>query len=263
MRISILKKCINNILIKISGDFSGNSKYNRILWNRYSSKWNAAKVKPEDPLTTTSQIQYLGDEWGSRASVEDIIREFILSFVSTESRVAEFGVGGGRIATRVAKNVGFLDCFDISKSMLRRAKEELRSEPNITFHLIKSREFSSAQATKYDFIYLFDVMVHMDLHTMRDYLSEFHKMLKPSGKIFIHTSNLTSPEGWARFRSQRDFSVEGHYFVSPELVRTLATQSGYEVIKESIFSRENFYYARDYLAVLKKTPVDLTNPSSQ
>ena len=45
--------------------------------------------------------------------------------------------------------------------------------------------------------------------------------------------------------------MRGHYFLTPETVRTLAERAGLRVAKESSPDPGNFYLNRDYLAVLE------------
>jgi hypothetical protein len=60
--------------------------------------------------------------------------------------------------------------------------------------------------------YSFDVMVHIDLHTIWKYLLEIRRVLKDeTGRAFISTANLEAPGGWERFTKQKEYSVGGFY----------------------------------------------------
>jgi cyclopropane fatty-acyl-phospholipid synthase-like methyltransferase len=104
----------------------------------------------------------------------------------------------------------------------------------------------------FDFVYSFDVFVHLDLHTIWRYVSDISAALRPGGRSFLHTMNLTTPSGWKAFASQNCYSVEGHYFVSPEIVRILVERAGLELMKESSADSSNLYMDRDYLFVMEK-----------
>lgn len=78
------------------------------------------------------------------------------------------------------------------------------------------------------------------------------RVLRPGGKAFVHTTNLTAAGGWERFASQEGFSMRGHYFLTPDTIRTLAEHAGLALVKESTPDPGNFYLNRDYLAVLEK-----------
>ena len=59
-------------------------------------------------------------------------------------------------------------------------------------------------AEQFDFIYCFDVMVHMDVHTMYRYFQCLRGMLKAAGKAFVSTANILSPG----IVLQEDFAAE-------------------------------------------------------
>lgn len=87
---------------------------------------------------------------------------------------------------------------------------------------------------------------------MWKYLLEIYRMLKTGGHTFIHTTNLKAPGGWEHFSSQDEFSVEGHYPISPEIIEILAEHSGLRIIKTSSPDTKNFYLNRDYLVIMRK-----------
>lgn len=44
-----------------------------------------------------------------------------------------------------------------------------------------------------DFVILYDVLVHVDLHITNKYVREIARVLKPGGKAFLSTANFLSP----------------------------------------------------------------------
>ena len=81
-----------------------------------------------------------------------------------------------------------------------------------------------------------------------------HRMLKPGGKIFLSTSNILAPLGWARFAKQQKYTVGGFYFISPDIAKKMAVEMGFTVVQESSWTSgtDNVYYERDFLFVLEK-----------
>jgi len=59
----------------------------------------------------TAQLTHLGDEWSDDFSLRQSLEEFLMPYLSETSHVAEIGVGGGRIASRVYSHVKSLHCF--------------------------------------------------------------------------------------------------------------------------------------------------------
>jgi 2-polyprenyl-3-methyl-5-hydroxy-6-metoxy-1,4-benzoquinol methylase len=63
----------------------------------------------------------------------------------------------------------------------------------------------------YDFIYSFDVFVHVDIHTFYHTLLSLQKIVTPESHIFMSVANLCSENGWTRFSKQKVFKVAGFY----------------------------------------------------
>lgn len=232
-----------------------NVAYNRDTWDRYADGWNPRRVTVEDPLIPaderTAAIRILGDEWGNRADVEQVVRDFITPYVNGASRVAEIGSGGGRVAALVLPTVEHLTCFDISKKMLERCRATLGNDPRADFVLLAEPQFESRFDGAFDFVYSFDVFVHLDLHTMWKYVRALPSLLRPGGKAFLHTSNLTAPGGWANFARQKKYSVLDHYFIVPQTIDVLLEHAGLRLVATSTIEPGNFYYNRDYLFVVE------------
>jgi SAM-dependent methyltransferase len=234
-----------------------NVSYNRSLWNWYADKWSdldfrqrqlANEGRDEDPAT----LDRLGEEWGRLDDVRQVVDKWILPNVSREAVVGELGTGGARVAGMVAPHVGRFHAFDVAAKMLERARHELRTVEGVQFHVLDSPRLPADLGESFDFIYSFDVFVHLDLHVQWRYLQEFHRVLKPGGKAFVHTANLTAEAGWQRFAVQDRYRVEGFYFMVPEAVRTLADRAGLRVLDQLSGQPGNFYYERDYLVLLEK-----------
>jgi len=177
------------------------------------------------------------------------------AFVTPDSIVAEIGCGGGRIAARVHALVASLTCFDISDEMLKRAKQALSACPNVEFALLEDSRLPDSCTARFDFIYSFDVFVHLDLHTIWSYFQQIANALKPGGKAFVSTASLTRPAGWERFTAQSRYTVGGFYFIGEDTVRLFASRVGLRLVKESPEGGDpsNIYINRDYLVVFEKT----------
>jgi SAM-dependent methyltransferase len=231
-----------------------NFGYNSKLWSGYSEQWDDPSFRAQNAEGSLDPDAYevLGEEWGEIDDVEALIAEWILPHLQPNSRAAEIGSGGGRVARRVAPKVQRLYCLDNAPDMLRRLTAALKDEPALVPVLLTAPALPEELAGSLDFIYAFDVFVHFDLHLLWKYAQEMAKTLKPGGLALFHTSNLTAPDGWARFAAQDQFRIEGHYFVSPEIVRTLVSKAGLELVRESSVDPSNVYLARDYLCLARK-----------
>lgn len=233
-----------------------NVEYNRALWDRYAKEWSKTWVDLENPdigeKERDSYVKHLGDEWGRTSHVERIVAEYIYPYITPESVVAEIGSGGGRIASRVVERAKELYCLDISSEMLKRTHAALSRYDHVRYALLKGPRLPEELGETLDFIYSFDVFVHLDLHTIWKYFKEIRRCLKSGGRAFVHTTNLKAPGGWERFAGQEKYSVAGHYYISPEIVEILADRSGLRIIKMSNIDPSNVYLNRDYLVMLEK-----------
>ncbi len=231
-----------------------NVEYNRDLWNRYARLWDKDTVFLEkDAHKRAENINILGDEWGTPHDVDTIANMFLFPYLSPSTTALEVGVGGGRIANRVAPRVKMLHAFDISSKMLTKAEDFLSSHTNIQFNLLNSPSLPEEFTNSIDFAYSFDVFVHLDIHTIWRYFKEIYRVLKPGGHAFLHTSNLASPGGWAHFSTQNEYNVSHHYFICPQMVEILADRAGFLIVKRSQFDPSNFYLNRDFLFVMQKS----------
>lgn len=257
--LNLARKRLKEILMRVNQmtlpSRLSNVEYNRRVWDRYARFWGARWVNFEDKKFTETERRsnlQLGVEWGNLEDVQRIIAEYIYPYVTRDSVVGEIGSGGGRIAARVVERTKEFYCFDISSQMLRRSRTVLAQYPHVSYVLLDGLTLPRHLVGRFDFIYSFDVFVHLDLHTMWRYFEELPVILKAGGKAFIHTTNLGAPDGWKRFTAQRSYSVEGHYFISPEIVAILAERSGLRIVKRSTPDPSSFYLNRDYLVVLEK-----------
>ena len=290
----------------------GNLETNRRLWNRYAEEWHegdregssntnsstwvqemaahTAKTSKKSPHDAPQYITIVGEEWSSQEDLEEVLREFLLPYLTPEGVVAEVGVGGGRVAVHVMGKCASLTCLDISAGMLAKAKAALLAHPaantvtKLDFVLLGDSSPSSSSTTTtttssssvkieypthlhstFDFLYSFDCLVHVDLHTLYQTLHQIRILLKPGGKAFLSTANLLTPAGFRRFAAQTKYTVGGFYFLCPDIVTLLLKKAGLKVLKTSEvpegfkeFSDEkgpakgNLYYGRDFLVVVER-----------
>ncbi len=194
-----------------------NSQYNRLVWGMYPYLWRLGALAGVRTPREAVAGNVLGEEWGTSAWVHEILEAFVLPNVSAESVAAEIGVGGGRLASQVAPRVEMLYRLDRSAGMLRKAERVLHEHRNTRFMQFDGeRPCPQELRGAVDFVYAFDVLVHLDLHATWAYVRLMHDMLRSGGRAMIHVANLKAPLGWERFSRQEAFSVGGLYWLCPE-----------------------------------------------
>lgn len=244
---------------RIKADARDNLAYNEALWDWYAERWGDERFRAEQLAhegregAEAGDLVRLGEEWGRLDDAVQVIEEWILPHVGPDSVVGEIGTGGGRVATRVAPHVGEFHCFDVSRNMLGLVDRELRQlGVAARLHHLPEPVLPAELDSSLDLLYSFDVFVHIDLHVQWRYVQEMARVLKPGGRGFLHTSNLTSRGGWERFAEQPHYRVEGFYFMTPEAVRTLVQRAGLRIVAEQSDVPGNFYYDRDYFVVVER-----------
>lgn len=70
-----------------------------------------------------------------------------------------------------------------------------RSTPptQVKFVLLSQPRLPENVSGSLDFVILYDVLVHVDLHITNKYIREIARVLKPGGKAFLSTANFLSP----------------------------------------------------------------------
>lgn len=238
---------------------AGKIETNRKLWDNYAAEWepDASWVQKMAQGSKTERLELVGDEWSTRDDVMRVIDDFILPSVTEDSVVGEIGCGGGRVTIEVFGKVRHLTCFDISKNMLARTRDAVGEDlcaggDKVKFVLLREPRLPEKASNSLDFVILYDVLVHVDLHITNKYVREIARVLKPGGRAFLSTANFLSPGGWDRFIAQDKYSVGGFYFMCPDMVRLMLGKAGLTVVREGEHDASNSYYNRDYLVLVEK-----------
>lgn len=123
-----------------------------------------------------------------------------------ESVVLEIGSGMGFTSKYVAEEVKQLYCSDISESFLEIARKECSGIPNIEFVKIEKEPatFSFPDAS-FDVIFADAVFIHLNLFDIWWYFSEFQRLAKKHGKVFINIKNA------ARLETDKFSQMAGFY----------------------------------------------------
>lgn len=162
-------------------------------------------------------------------------------------------------------------CMDISSKMLKICESKLKNYTNVKYILLENNTINNKPPNllnslnnklnincknSIDFIFGFDAFVHIDLHTQFSYYKNIFDLLKYNKYCFIHTSNLFSKKGWKRFIKQSNYTVQGFYFITPQILNNLLIRIGFVIIKHSneslIYQKNNLYFDRDYMIIARK-----------
>jgi ubiquinone/menaquinone biosynthesis C-methylase UbiE len=139
------------------------------LWNRYFDE-----AEP-----------HMDQQWN------DIIWPLIKDF--DFSVVLELGPGAGRNTKKLCAVSKIIYAIDLNSYALQRVKEsvgESYKECKIEYHQNNGYSLPMIKDNSITSIYCWDAAVHFDKTVIKDYLSEFSRVLVKGGNGLIHHSNL-------------------------------------------------------------------------
>jgi ubiquinone/menaquinone biosynthesis C-methylase UbiE len=135
-----------------------------------------------------------------RALFEQVLRKYL----DRDQTVLDYGCGPGYLAWWVSTAVSQVWACDISRGVLACAKV-VNSANNIHYLSVDKRGIPVPDGCV-DFIYSFAVIQHVTDEVFKKLLAEWHRVLKPGGRVFVHIvvddPKWESEEEW---RSDRTF----------------------------------------------------------
>jgi 2-polyprenyl-3-methyl-5-hydroxy-6-metoxy-1,4-benzoquinol methylase len=205
----------------------------RDTWSQYPGDWKADK-------RLNLGAETLGEEWGGPAFADYIVETLVAAELGPDRDVLELGCGGGKFSKRLAPRCRSLLVTDISLAMVEHAKEELASaglSGNAEFRVLSGTDFNGVEDASLDFVFSYDVMLHLQPQNVFSYLVDARRILRDNGVFMLHQINLSSGGGLQHFLQQysgdtwkRDFGDlrrRGHiYFMSGDQMETLAAEAG-------------------------------------
>lgn len=152
----------------------------------YGKAWDEmAKQNAKHSIYATSDEERF--EKGGKADA-DRMRQWI----TPESVVLDVGCGIGRVEKYLAPHCRAIHAVDVSKEMLRQAKEHLSGIENVFFHHTSSIDLSFADDEMFDFAFSLLVLQHMEKEDAYLSLCEIYRTLKEGGRAYIQFPSLFS-----------------------------------------------------------------------
>lgn len=205
----------------------------RSQWSAYPKKWKRHRYLNMD-------FETLGEEWGGPQFADAIVDELVAEYLGPDVDVLEIGCGGGKFSQRIAPKVRSLICADISPAMIAQTRGELSRRgvaENVSYQVLNGTDFSGVADNSLDFIFSYDVQLHMQPQNVFSYMKDARRVLRPGGIFMLHQINLNSDGGMDHFIRQFeeqtwDFAFDsparlGHiYFMSEDQMTALADAAG-------------------------------------
>jgi ubiquinone/menaquinone biosynthesis C-methylase UbiE len=220
-----------------------------------------------------------GDEWHDQADFcgqpydswkRALFEEFMGRYITNKSHVLEIGPGHGRWTKLYIESVGHVSLVDLSPSCIEHCRRLFNSFDHVDYFLNDGTSLKFIGDQTIDFIWSYDVFVHIERQEFKRYLSEFARILKNDGTAVIHHMNaehspwfltkvfLVNMTGPLRFKIA-DYifpSKMGRSLISSRMVREMAERSGLQPFLQTATWGPNHEYNclkwNDEVSVLKK-----------
>jgi len=231
-------------------------------WDTYVRRWTQSPetVFIEDRAATGDRATYLttiGDEWGTKASVESVVAEFLLPFIGSDAVVLDLGCGGGRVARHLRPYVRTLVCADPSMAMLEVAGRLVPALKSSRVHTADTPTALPFGRAAFDLIFSFDVMVHFESRLIYRYMLACADLLRDGGRLMVHVATADTPVGLEHFRRSAvaggSATAFGAFsYQSRTLVDAMGRMAGLCPLLCSLPLAGHFYCQRDFVAVFEK-----------
>ncbi|MCU1348835.1 MAG: Methyltransferase type 11 [Acidobacteria bacterium] len=155
-----------------------------LAWNR---KWGAMISS----FSPAGNERHFGDRWGDPETFEPLLQvrgRFLEPYVEEGMTVLEIGSGGGRW-TRYLARAGHLVAVELNAEAfdyLGHRFPELR----ITPYLTTGSEMHGVADASIDFVFTFDVFVHLEPEVIGAYLHEIARVLRPGAAAVVHYGDI-------------------------------------------------------------------------
>ncbi len=148
--------------------------------------------------------------------------------ITPEKRGFEIGSGDGTVARILAPQCLWLDCNDISASLLEMARANCAQHANVSFHRIQDKYLDHLPAETYDFGFSLHVFIHFNAYDVFNYLRSVKRILKPGG-IFYFDACTVGEQTMTVFREHAQM-----YAASPETIRGLLNYNHPDTLRKII-----------------------------
>ena len=203
--------------------------------SQYSAVWDSLSPTPEIAANAATGISCELSLQSSGKQIADRIAGFISLKPSDD--VLEVGCGVGRVGWAIAPRCrSWIGC-DISENMLSHARKRLAALSNVRLNHLDHANLSRISDMTVDVVYCTNVLPHLDQMERWQYVLEAHRVLRPSGRLYIDTIALDSPEGWHMLSNnleQRSNGLEAPYIPIPSTAEELIAyfrNAGLEAIR--------------------------------
>lgn len=148
-----------------------------------------------------------GEEWTvSPQWRQALIEEVMFANLPADATTLEIGPGAGRWSVALQRASRELILVDLSETAIELCRRRLAQFHNVSFHLTDGATLP-LPASSVDFVWSFDVFVHIAPRDQQTYLVELARVMRPGAQAIIHHAGRGSVhrEAWRSGMSAERF----------------------------------------------------------
>jgi ubiquinone/menaquinone biosynthesis C-methylase UbiE len=198
---------------------SNTVEQNRLYWNNYD--WSELG---EEWTSTAKKNKGIEPEYWKRS----LIDHMLLKYIREGSTILEIGPGAGRWSETLQRLANKLILADISQTCLDICEKRYNNCNNIEYYLIADQGLAYIPDESVDYIWSYDVFVHINPSDIERYIFEIKRILKSGGYTIIHHTgdrDLTSTT-LRRYFGQRTF-------MNSNLFTNLVKAAGLNIVEQN------------------------------
>ena len=187
-------------------------------WNKFFEKRMVGIEKKRfipglNSLTQNKEVwenydwNQFGEEWNpSEKWKEEFIEKIIYKNIKSNSIILEVGPGAGRWTDYLIKLSNKLILVEVSNKCLDICKKKYKDYDNVEYNLLEDINLRFINDRIVDFVFSYDVFVHIDKRETEKYFAEFNRVLMEDGLLIFHYSKVGDIYGnfFSRF-DEHDF----------------------------------------------------------
>ncbi len=162
-----------------------------------------------------------GEEWTDSAEwKKTLIENTVSKYFQPRKDILEIGPGAGRWSVILATIANSLTLVDLTSESLHVCRQRLASFSHCKFYQTDGRNLSFIAADSIDYVWSFDVFVHIAPADTETYIHSLSSILRKGGIAIIHHPAYGGYKGG--FRS----STTNHFF------QTILTKYGFRILEQ-------------------------------
>lgn len=122
-----------------------------------------------------------------------LVQKMMDPYLTRKQVILEIGSGAGRWSSLLVRRASKLLLVDVSKKALQLCRIRFRRYRNVVYRLVSDQSLSSIRESSVDFIWSYDVFVHLSPNVIAAYLASFRRVLAPGGIAVIHHAGSQTP----------------------------------------------------------------------